>query len=317
MARIRSIFPGLFTDEAFVSVSMPARVLLLGIWTEADDQGVFEWKPVTLKMRIFSADNIDVAPLLAELSAANAIKQFSFEGKLHGAIRNFCKYQKPKTPKFRDVRDDEIRNYVASKYPLEQSDKVKPDQFPQNGEIGRLREGGGDPLSLGVGLGGGERPAPAKAGRLDSKTKLTLDFAPSDATRETIRAMGFGDQQYNKEISRFHPYYMGRGTVADDWDAMLISWFQRATPEPVAATPVASVAMLNKVFVIQDTPGWRSWVIHIKETRGITWSRAVERRDDETGRVQCGWWWPEEFAPGWDSATGERIPPANSEVSAA
>ncbi len=143
MARIRSIFPGLFTDEAFVSVSMPARVLLLGIWTEADDQGVFEWKPVTLKMRIFSADNIDVVPLLGELETANAVRRFSFEGKPHGAIRNFCKYQKPKTPKFRDVKDAEIRNYVASKYQKEETETSKPEPFPQNGEMNRRREEGG------------------------------------------------------------------------------------------------------------------------------------------------------------------------------
>jgi hypothetical protein len=76
---------------------------------------------------------------------------------------------------------------------------------------------------------------------LDSKVKLTLDFSPSEATRQTIRGMGFEDKQFNKEFSRFHPYYMGRGTVADDWDAMLVSWFQRATPE--AAAPTAGLTM--------------------------------------------------------------------------
>jgi hypothetical protein len=33
MPRIRSVHPGLFTDEAFVTVSMAARVLLIGVWT--------------------------------------------------------------------------------------------------------------------------------------------------------------------------------------------------------------------------------------------------------------------------------------------
>jgi glutathione S-transferase len=314
MARIRSIFPGLFTDEAFVSLSMAARVLLLGIWTDSDDQGVFEWKPVSLKMRIFSADNIDVVPLLAELVRADVIRQFSFEGKSHGAVRNFCKYQKPKSPKFRDLRDEEIRKYVASKYPKEEVAPSQPQQFPQKVEMARLREEGGDSLIPGVGLGGGEKPPRAKPSRLDSKEKLTLEFAPSDATREAIRMMGFGDQQFNKEFSRFHPYHMGRGTVADDWNAMLVSWFQRATPEPSPA-PTAGLTMLNKTFVILDTLGWKSWVAHIKETRGITWSRTIEKRDD-AGRVQLGWWWPSEYAPGYDEATGERVAPSAEENAA-
>ena len=74
MARIRSIHPGFFTDEECVSVSAFARLLFVGIWTEADDQGAFEWKPTTLKMRIL-IDNIDVSELLGN-SRANLIKQY-------------------------------------------------------------------------------------------------------------------------------------------------------------------------------------------------------------------------------------------------
>jgi hypothetical protein len=309
MARIRSIHPGLFTDEAFASLSMPARVLLLGIWTESDDQGVFEWKPVTLKMRVFSADNLDVVPLLAELSRADAVRQFSFEGKPHGAVRNFCKYQKPKTPKFRDVRDDDIRSYVASKYPKEETGQAQPEPFPQKGEMERQREEGGDPLIQGIGLGEGAKPARAKV--LNSGSKITIEFVASPATRETLKGMGFGDLQFNNEFSKFIQYYMARGYARDDWNAALVSWFQRAVPEPVAAV-TAGLTMLNKVFVIVDTLGWKSWVAHIKETRGITWSRSIERRDD-ANRIQFGWWWPSEYAPGYDEATGEKLPPQSEE----
>lgn len=101
MARIRSIHPGVFTDEGFASLSMAARVLLFGVWTEADDHGVFEWKPLSLKMRIFPGDSIDVDPLLAELVAANVIAAFDLDGRPYGAIRNFCKFQRPKKPVYR------------------------------------------------------------------------------------------------------------------------------------------------------------------------------------------------------------------------
>lgn len=143
MARIRSIHPTLFTDEAFAGLSMGARVLLFGLWTEADDQGVFDWKPVTLKMRILPADNVDVPELLAELEAANVICRFDQDGRPYGAIRNFCKFQKPKTPKYRPLNSVEIRAYVASTYPLAEIDVAQPDPFPQNGEIAPLMEEGG------------------------------------------------------------------------------------------------------------------------------------------------------------------------------
>ena len=114
MSRIRSVHPGLFTDEAFASVSMPARLLLIGIWTECFDDGIFEWKPLTLKMRIFPADSVDVAPLLDELVSVNAVMRFCADGKLYGAVRNFCRFQRPKKPNSSGVNSDEIRTYVCS-----------------------------------------------------------------------------------------------------------------------------------------------------------------------------------------------------------
>jgi hypothetical protein len=313
MARIRSIHPGLFTDEAFVVLSMTARVLYVGTLTEADDHGVFEWKPVRLKIRLMPVDAVDVPALLGEMVECGSVKKFTSEGKSYGLVRNFCRYQRPKKPKYTFPLPSEFYTYAGLKDdgslpPLHQSgtDGEKPPQREEGGDLGKEESG----------IGGGAKPAPAKASRLDSKVKLTLDFTPSDATREIIRAMGFGDQQFNKEISRFHPYYTGHGTVADDWNSMLVSWFQRATPEPVAPPPAPGLAMLNKVFVVVDTLGWKSWVTHIKETRGVTWSRTIEKRDD-ANRVQNGWWWPEEFAPGWDPATGERVAPPENEENAA
>lgn len=274
MARIRSIFPGLFTDEAFVSLSMAARVLLLGIWTDSDDQGVFEWKPVSLKMRIFSADNIDVVPLLAELVRVDVIRQFSFDGKPHGAVRNFCKYQKPKSPKFRDVRDDEIRKYVASKYPKEETGSSQPEQFPQKGEMARLREEGGDTLILGNGLGGGESPAPAKGFKGNSKEALLgLDFVPTAETVTSIKTMGFGDEQFRNELSKFMAYYMARGTLRADWNSALLSWFQRAKPTPVQEAPPP---VTKKIHVKVDSDQWRAWCKHLGKApptdRNFGWS---------------------------------------------
>ena len=141
MARIRSVHPGLFTDEAFVSVSMAARVLLPGIWTEADDHGVFEWKPRTLKMKIFPADNVDVDALLAELIAADAVQMFTCDGKEYGAVRNFGKYQRPKKPVYRHPFPDELRTYVHSK---DASSEPVPHQSPTGTEKPKQRkeEGG-------------------------------------------------------------------------------------------------------------------------------------------------------------------------------
>ncbi|WP_337902405.1 hypothetical protein, partial [Mesomycoplasma ovipneumoniae] len=81
MSRIRSVHPGLWTDEAFVSLSGFARLLLIGVWTECDDKGVFAWSQLQLKMRILPADNVDTGELLAELIASGCVRKYEIGGK--------------------------------------------------------------------------------------------------------------------------------------------------------------------------------------------------------------------------------------------
>lgn len=233
MARIRSIHPGLFTDEAFASLSMAARVLLLGIWTEADDQGVFEWKPVTLKMRIFSADNLDVLPLLAELEKADAVRQFSFEGKSHGAVRNFCRYQKPKTPKYRSVMDDDIRNYIASKYPKEETPPPQQDQFPQKGEMPRQREEGGDTLFLGGGKRKGEKSAPAKIASQGLGNQIDPAFQPATEAIDRCREQGATDADIDSEVRKFVAHHQVKQTFSPNWQASWSKWWENWRPHKV------------------------------------------------------------------------------------
>jgi hypothetical protein len=313
MARIRSVHPGLFTDEAFVSLSMTARVLYIGIWTEADDHGIFEWKPLQFKMKLMPADAVETSALMEEMVTCNSVKRFTSDDKSYGLVRNFCRYQRPKKPKYTYFMPPELRTYAGlnddgSLQVLHQSstDPEKPS----------LREEGGDLRKEESGLGEGVKPARAKVLKTDfgREGPLTIDFSASDETRQEIRGMGFGDEQYNNEFSKFIAYYMARGTVRPNWNAQLVSWFQRATPEPTK--PAAKDFFVDKVFVIEGTLGWKSWVAHTKEIRGITWSRTIERKDD-AGRIQVGWWWPKEFAPGYDEATGEKLPPASEEENAA
>lgn len=92
--------PGQWTDDQFVMCSPLARLLALGLRNESDDNGVFEWNPVKLKMRLLPADNCNIESLLVELVSTNQIIHFDIDGKKYGLIRNFLKYQKPKYPSY-------------------------------------------------------------------------------------------------------------------------------------------------------------------------------------------------------------------------
>ncbi|MFT9221929.1 hypothetical protein [Gluconobacter oxydans] len=113
MARIRSVHPGLWTDETFVGLPAMARLFLIGLWNEADDNGVFQWKPLTLKMRILPGDNADASELLAIMEEAGVVMRYEVEGSSFGAVRNFRRFQRPERPKPVHPITDEVEQFVA------------------------------------------------------------------------------------------------------------------------------------------------------------------------------------------------------------
>lgn len=161
MARIRSVHPSLFSDEAFVSCSPYARLLVIGLWTDADDKGVFEWKHLTIKMRIFPADAFDIAAMsgfLEELVEANILRRFEIEGKEFGAIRNFRKFQRPKKPNSIHPIPDELLPYVGLSYA---SSEPVGNQFGTGSEISPQMEDGGGRVEDGRGKKKEDVPADA------------------------------------------------------------------------------------------------------------------------------------------------------------
>lgn len=130
MSRIRSLHPTQWTDEQFVSCSPLARLLAIGLRNEADDRGIFEWKPLTLKMRLLAADNCDASELLAELMASGQITKYSVDGKDFGLIRNFTAFQRPKKPVYR--------------FPVPPEFPTSTEPLPPNAELSpQMKEEGG------------------------------------------------------------------------------------------------------------------------------------------------------------------------------
>jgi hypothetical protein len=100
MSRIRSIHPGQWTDDRFITCSPLARLLALALRNEADDNGIFEWNPVKLKVRLLPMDSCDVAALLQELVDTDQVWRFEHDGRAFGMIRNFQVWQKPRAATF-------------------------------------------------------------------------------------------------------------------------------------------------------------------------------------------------------------------------
>lgn len=73
MAKIRPLHPDIWTDEDFISLSAFARLLFMGLWGHACDNGHLEDRSNTIKLRILPADDVNAAELLREIEASGLI----------------------------------------------------------------------------------------------------------------------------------------------------------------------------------------------------------------------------------------------------
>jgi hypothetical protein len=215
MSRIRSIHPGLWTDEGFVSLSHPARLLYMGLWGECDDFGSFPWSPMNLKIRLLPVDNVDVAALLAEMVAQDRVMRYEVNGKFYGAVRNFCRFQRPRKPQSTYPQTNDVRNYTGfngGEYGTEpdlfggKSGKVDSD-----GEERRGEEGSGDSSS-------------ARA------SAMPADFEPVLTERARALVSQWPDGMYDHEVAKFTDYHTSKGSKFKDWQAAFRTWIGNAQP---------------------------------------------------------------------------------------
>jgi hypothetical protein len=128
MARIRSIKPDFWTDEKIVELDYVERLLFIGLWNFADDQGYVDYSPKRIKMQVFPGDNVDVTEALKKLHAASLIDVFQGPKGVVLWITNWKKHQRvsnPAQPRFQGVdlqkRASIDDNSVGVEIPLESS----------------------------------------------------------------------------------------------------------------------------------------------------------------------------------------------------
>jgi len=238
MARIRSVHPGLWTDEAFVSLSCAARLFLIGLWTECDDDGCFAWKPLQLKMRLAPADNIDPVATLAEIEAIGAVKRFAFDDCAIGVVRNFRRFQKPEKPRPGMSRTDEMRAFAAldtnthpgsgKPSPTVGGDSpTAPRPLPDHS--GKVRADGGEGKGE-EGKGGESARAARRAPERGSR--IPPDFIPAPPTDTALAiAQRIGRERYERETARFKDHWSaasGASSIKRDWNAAFRLWLSRA-----------------------------------------------------------------------------------------
>lgn len=97
MPRIRTIKPEFFFNEELVELEeeygLPIRLAYIGLWTQCDREGRFEWKPKRLKAQLFPYEDIDFSRVLHALTTREFLKKYGENGGIFGFIPGFLEHQ--------------------------------------------------------------------------------------------------------------------------------------------------------------------------------------------------------------------------------
>lgn len=103
MKRIRSVKPEFWTSQTLARCTRDARLVFVGLWNEADDDGRLVDAPKLLAGALFPWDeDIDAAWMnarLAELVAVGVIVRYEIAAQRYIAVPSFREHQHPDKPK--------------------------------------------------------------------------------------------------------------------------------------------------------------------------------------------------------------------------
>jgi hypothetical protein len=140
MARIRTFKPDFFRHELLqeIEAKNPGKYpmfVFLGLWSVCDKQGVFSWKPRSLKLDIYPFLDYDMEETLQILIDEGFIRKFvaKEDGQTYGHDITFERHQR--------INGDEAKN--PPKYPSPQEETPEK-QERSNTEAGEKQERSGE-----------------------------------------------------------------------------------------------------------------------------------------------------------------------------
>lgn len=223
MSRIRTVKPELFRHEqlfdAELESGLPLRLAFIGLFTVADCEGRFRWKPRTLKLDVLPHDVVDFAAVLNALEQHGFIKSYTVDGERYGCIPSFTKHQQIPT------REAERGSSLPT--PPEECEQPKqeartehvPEHVQARTEhVPEFREGEKEGNRKGregrEGEKEGSMPAPARDARARS-TPFPSDFEIGDQTRAWAEQNGF--DRLDKHLEAFKGKALAKDYRYADW----------------------------------------------------------------------------------------------------
>ena len=220
--RIRSILPKFWESEDVGRMDWSTRLVFIGLWSYADDNGVGRDVDALIAADLFpfdlSRDSREtfarVADALATLAAGGQIVRYSVDGKPLLFVTKWDEYQRVDRP-------------AKDRYPR----PTTPDAVIHETVATPSRESR-DTLATGEGekgrRGEGEKGRESGASQAKRARALAPDWRPRQETVDTIRSE-CPRLDLTAEHRKFADYYAATGKPMKDWDATWRNWMRRAT----------------------------------------------------------------------------------------
>ena len=97
MARIRTVKPELFRHEGLydleAELGLPVRLAWIGLFTIADREGRFKWRPRAIKAEVLPYDEVDFSRVLDALATRGFLVKYGNAGNEYGWIPTFTAHQ--------------------------------------------------------------------------------------------------------------------------------------------------------------------------------------------------------------------------------
>ena len=146
MARIRTIKPEFWEDEKLAKLPVQARLLFIGTWNFADDNGVLLANPVLMKSHIFPYEDIGISTIsewIDMLVENGMLIRTTYNGKDYLVIRKFLIHQKINRKSIRINIPLPVVHQVIDEYNKTHGVLTEPSLQEREQGIGKRNDGTG------------------------------------------------------------------------------------------------------------------------------------------------------------------------------
>lgn len=216
MARIRTIKPDFFKHDGLFDAEqesgLPLRLAFIGLWTVADREGRFAWRPRQLKTDALPYDEVDFSRVLDALASRGFIVKYASGDEHFGYIPSWNKHQV--------INNRETASCLPEPIDIADNSDASSTRRPRDTEMleGKGREGKGKGREKEK--GGAEAPTAEYAfvGKI-----IRLNVKDFDQWRKNYPLIG----DLVGELTKADAYYSDTPPADGKWFFPVSSWLKR------------------------------------------------------------------------------------------